>query len=345
MGVFCMPLYYCRAMPKDKYLLASWTLTAALISTVLFMLQSCGGTSGNSPTAASPPAVVQKGNRLIEIDINEAADNDFAAAFNRGQSVGMDSVSLSIDWNLIDIGSDQSTTPPTPIYQTDPGLNFLAIANSCYPNSGTMVSLTLRPIKTLAKITPPGFEGIPFDDPALIDRFKATLDFVFDQIPDLMLTSLIIGSEVDLYLSTDQSRQSEYLTFYQQVSDYARAAYSLKYPSRAALKVAVEVTRDGLLDMQTRNFYRQLNSSSDVIGVSYYPLQGGLVQDPDIVDSDFQALTDLYPGTVLFFYQLGYPSGYYSPAAYPELAAGTVTPLIKSSDNLQTQFIDRVFSA
>ena len=76
-----------------------------------------------------------------------------------------------------------------PIYEGGVGSEFLAIANSCYPNSDTRVSMMLRPITTLAKRAPPGFEKLPFDDPAMIARFQQTLDHVFKLIPDITLTS------------------------------------------------------------------------------------------------------------------------------------------------------------
>lgn len=308
-------------------------------------LTSCGGGTAATQAPVTPPTgIVPKGSRLLEIQVNESAGIDFVNAFNLAQTVGMDSISLSLDWNGIDIGTDNTAVPPAPIYASDPAGDFLAIANSCYPNSNTRLSLMLRPVTTLTKMAPPGFENIRFDDPAMIDRFERFIDYVFAKIPDIDLTALAIGSEVDLYLQNDALRQ-EYLAFYEQVSDYARTAYAQLYPNKPPLRVAVEATHTGLLDASTKAYYQQLNQFSDVIGVSYYPLSGGLVQDPTVVASDFAAMIDSYPGKNLHFFQLGYPSGYYSTSAYPEYAAGRVAPSINSSDSLQAQFIDAVFAA
>lgn len=321
-----------------------------LLAFVGAVLGGCGGGgSGRGSTVPpvtpdpTPPQVVPKGARILEIQVSDPADGDFAGAFNLAQAVGMESASLSVDWNGIDIGTDTSTVPPTPIYaDSDP--DFLAIANRCYPNSNTKLSMMLRPITTLTKMAPPGFEDVRFDDPTMIARFNAFLDFVFAKIPGIEITALAIGSEVDLYLLNDDLR-AEYLTFYEQVSNYARTAYAQAYPNKAPLEVAVEATHKGLLDSNTAAYYMQLNAFSDVIGVSYYPLEGGLVQDPNVAAQHFSDLVALYPNQPLHFFQLGYPSGYYSTQVYPEYATGEVSPVINSSETMQSDFVEAVFAA
>ena len=282
----------------------------------------------------------QPPDRILEIDVIPAADGDFARAFDFAQEAGMQAISMSLDWNTIDIGTDDTTDPPTPTYASDP--DFLEIANACYPNSNTMVSLTLRPITTLTREVPPGFEDMPFDDPRMIDRFSRFLDEVIRRIPDLGLTSLVIGSEVDLYLVT-AARRAEYLSFYSAVSAHARSAYAQAYPGRGPLEIAVEATFEALTSPETEAYYQQLNTFSDVIGVSYYPLTDGVVRSPDTVEKDFARLLTAYPEAPIFFYQLGYPSGYYSRSAYPELEAGEVEPSLGSSGIKQARFITEVF--
>ena len=313
-------------------------------------LAACGGGSGGGTNAPPPPPpppsggppVVQKGDRVLEIQVSDPADGDFVSAFREAQSVGMASASLSLDWSILDIGSDPNTGDP--IYANDPATDFLAIANGCYPNTNTKLSLMLRPITTLTRKVPPGFENTPWDDPAMIDRFERFIDHVFAKMPDLEITALAIGSEVDLHF-TDTVTQDQYLTFYEAVGAYARARYAQLYPNAEPLKIAVEATHKGLLNPSTRAYYQALNATSDVIGVSYYPLDNGLVQDPSVVAQDFAEMIGLYPTKNLHFYQLGYPSGYYSTTAYPEFGAGSVTPSINSSDTLQSDFIEAVFSA
>ncbi len=282
-----------------------------------------------------------RGDRLLEIQVNTTADGDFVSSFEAALALGAQSQTFSVDWSAIDIGSD---THGDPVFEGGTGSELLTTANSCYPNSNTQVSMMLRPITTLVKSVPPGFENLPFDDPRMIARFRQTLDHVFDLIPDLMLTSLAIGSEIDFYL-LDNARRQQYATFYADAANYAREAYAARYPQNTPLRVTTEVTHKALLDSTLREYYLQLHAHSDTIGVSYYPLEDNQVLSPDRVGADFADLVALYGSKPLVFFQLGYPSGYFDAAAYGELARGEVSPSMGSSDALQAQFIDTVFQA
>jgi len=71
----------------------------------------------------------------------------------------------------------------------------------------------------------------------------------------------------------------------------------------------------------------------------------GLAKPVTTVETDFQSLINSYPSKQLYFFQLGYPSGYYSADYYPELRAGTVSSQIGSSEIQQADFISAVFTA
>ena len=215
---------------------------------------ACGGNGSSTPANTGNgntggTGVVPKGARLMEIQVSEPASGDFAAAFNLAQTAGMDSASLSVDWNGVDIGTDNNTVPPTPIYASDPNTDFLAIANGCYPNSNTKLSLMLRPITTLTRMVPPGFENLAWDDPAMIDRFKAFIDHVFAKIPNLDIAAIAIGSEVDLHFA-DATTQQHGVTV---VADRAQREHLVEghlraeQPARVSLRHAqVAPGSDGL---------------------------------------------------------------------------------------------------
>ncbi len=323
-----------------KFICNSLTL---LLGTLL--VNGCGGGSSTPATVTPPPTIVEQGQRVMEIDITLPADEDFEAAFEKARPLGLESLSVSLNWTTIEISQDNSVNPPTPIYETDPDKDFLAIVNACFPSSNMKVSLTLRPIVTLVRNAPPEFDNLPLNNAAVINRFKLLLDYTFSKIPDTEITTLVIGSEVDLYLQTDTLR-AEYLDFYEQVSDYARSQYTQMYPNKSPLKVAVESTFEGLENISTKAYYQQLNEFSDVIGVSYYPMDAnGQVKPVSTVETDFQALITSYPNKQLYFFQLGYPSGYFSADFYPEVRAGTTSAQIGSSEMQQADFISAVFEA
>ena len=301
------------------------------------LLSACGGTD-RGDTAPDP---LPRGERILEIDITPAESRDYGAAFLEASRLGMQSTSLSLDWTVIETGLDSSVQPPQPIYQSDPDLDYLAIADYCYPLTDTGVSLTLRPIVTLAKNLPPDLQGLPLDDPRVIQRFEQLIDHVLEKLPNLRLTALVIGSEVDLYL-TDPSRRSAWQSFFPAVAEYARNRYRALYPGRTPPPVGFEVTHKGLLGDQS-SYYQGLMTASDLVGVSYYPMdERGQVQPPAQFSADVAALRRLYPDKPLYFFQLGYPSGFDPDPLYPELDQG-YQPSIGSSAAKQADFIDAVF--
>jgi hypothetical protein len=91
-------------------------------------------------------------------------------------------------------------------------------------------------------------------------------------------------------------------------------------------KIATEITFGGLINYNSNA--QVVNTNSDYIGVSYYPLNPDFTVKPITAIADnIEALIDLYPSKPLFFYQYGYPS----------------SALCSSSDYLQRDFITKTF--
>jgi hypothetical protein len=243
-----------------------------------------------TPNAIEAPPT-RKGERLLGIDVTEAEDGDYDAAMDIVQSVGAEVVSLSVFWD--DIETQPMTYAPNP--------NWLEIANAYYPARNVKLSLVISVIDTNARRLPADLADAPFDDPVVIERFKGLLDYVFSQIPDLDLTSLAIGNEIDGYLGADPSLWRQYQTFYKAASAHARAR-------RPGLPIGTKAMFAGLTG-HAREYLQQLNRSSDVIMVTYYPLDDGFtVRDPSVVAADLQALTAAYPDRPIYVLEAGYPS-------------------------------------
>jgi len=207
--------------------------------------------------------------------------------------------------------------------ETSPGVFNLSdfdIANEYYPGYQVSVNLAIDPIETNVNELPSDINTLPFNDTTVIKRFKTLLDSVFKHIPNLTLSSLVIGSETDAYLGTDSTRWAQYTNFFSIVSAYAKTL-------RPGLQVACETTYGGMTGAASK-YIQAINVYSDYIGVSYYPLNPDYTAEPtEIVKTDFSNVVLQYPSKPVYYYQLGYPSG----------------KSCNSSELQQSQFIQQVF--
>jgi len=191
-----------------------------------------------------------------------------------------------------------------------------------YPYFNIPVDLNIDPIETNVLELPSDIATLAFNDTIVITRFKTLLDSVFTHIPNLQLSSLVIGCEVDAYLGTDSARWTQYTSFYSTVSAYAKTL-------RPGLNVSCEAMYSGIIGAASK-YLKALNVFSDCIGVSYYPLNMDFTVKPSsIVATDFLNVVNQYPSKPIYYYQLGYPS----------------SASCKSSELLQAQFIQQVFQS
>lgn len=296
---------------------------AALTSTVsiLFSILACGG--GGEPAAGKietrTPSIDQteaklqpRGDRMLGIDVNEGDHGDFDDAFERVLDVGVDFVSLTIYWD------DFETAPST----YAPEINWLKIANSYYSAAGLDLALVVAPIDTNVLRTPGDLRGLAFDDPEMIARFQSFLEYVSTQLPDIELLSISIGNEVDAYLGNDQALWDQYQIFYSETIDHIHS-------TAPDWRVGVKSMYPGLVGGQ-RDRLQALNSKSDVILVTYYPLEADFsVRPPGTVFTDFAQITSLYPDRPIHFTEVGYPS----------------STRLGSSEEAQAAFIRNSFAA
>lgn len=261
----------------------------------------------NGPTLDTP---VSRGDRVLAINVNTSAANDYLSAFSLASSVGMHSTSLHFDWNAIETGPQ--------LYQG----SHLQIANLFYPSRGVGVNLTLAPIHNVANNLPDDLKGLPLDHPLVISRFKKLLDFVLAETPNLEINAIVIGSEIDGYMRSDAARWSQFTTFFAHAAAHIRA-------SRAGVRVATEFTFNAFLG-RSRPYLHTINQYSDVIGVSYYPMDlEGMVLDPSVVSTHFKVLANAFPQKPIHFTQFGFPS----------------SALLQSSEARQSDFIRETFKA
>jgi hypothetical protein len=246
------------------------------------------------------------------LDANAPEDEDFDKVIEMAKELGAESIRLSIYWD------DFETAPG--VFDPDP--NWLAIANQFYSAQDLKISLTLSVLDTTEIRLPSDLEGKSFADQEVIQRFINFLDYTKTQLTDVELVYLAIGNEIDGVLGGDEKAWQDFDSFYQETAAYAQ----MVWPD---LPISTKVTFDGIKN-EAAPFVNEIYRNSDVVMVTYYPLEGDFnVKDPEVVLDDFQALVGFFPEKQILIPEIGYPT----------------SPENKSSEKKQAEFIHYSFQA
>lgn len=187
----------------------------------------------------------------------------------------------------------------------------------------------LQLINTTQREMPAGLETLAFDNAQVKARFHALLDKLIGLYKGRILY-LSIGNEVDAYLrdraKVGDDQWAAYQRFYEDAVLYV-------HKLDPAIKVGVTATADGALG-QSPTQVTALNAKSDVLILTYYPLQYDsqfrvTVRDPSVVADDFKRMLTFAGTRPLVLQEVGYPSS-------------TVN---LSSEPRQAEFIRQVFAA
>lgn len=293
-----------------------WCLLTALLTLSASAL-ACGSadvplapTGIGTPSPASP--IAARGDRLLGIDVAEAAGESFDQAFRVARDAGLQFASLSVAWDDLEARPGE--------FGADP--NWLAIANRYYAAEGVPLALTIAAIDTNRVRLPDDLQGRRLDDPEVMARFGRLLDYVFTQIPDVDLAVLAIGNEVDITLGADTDAWRAYQKFFEAAAATSRAL-------RPGVPVGAKMTLAGLAG-DLRGQAQTLNALADLVLVTYYPLEADFgVQPPQVVREDLATLVASHPGQRIGILEAGYPS----------------STALGSSEELQAEFVRQVFRA
>jgi hypothetical protein len=245
----------------------------------------------NTPNSSVPPTI-------------QALD----AAVGLAQGANVRGVIATYTWSSLE---------PTP-GQVD--VSSLKSGLSYYHQKGLQILLGIQVINTVKREVPTDLENTAFDDPQFISRFHSLLDAVRGALSGGE-QYISVGNEVDVYLA-QTNEWAAYTSFYQDAISYLHA----KSPG---LKVGVTATFSGYSG-NVSSEVNALNGQSDVIILTYYPLQGdSQVLAPTSPLTDLPQMLDLAGGKPIVLQEAGYPSG----------------ALNGSSETFQQEFVTNLFKA
>jgi hypothetical protein len=195
---------------------------------------------------------------------------------------------------------------------------YLQLTNAALPTYSIKGILAFNPININQLTLPADLASRALDDPVVIARYEARLDYMMAQTPQMTWAGISIGNETETYLGTDATKWHQYTVFVQAVTSYIHT----RYPGTP---VGVKATFRGLTSTATA-YLHGINAFTDVVYVTYFPLFSEFTSTTALA-ANVQTLVSEYADRRIEFLEMGFPS----------------SEAIGSSELLQQQFIDQLF--
>jgi hypothetical protein len=237
-------------------------------------------------------------------------------ALNAAHATGINLYGMSPEW------TDLETAPFTFSLQKDI-VNPLTLLD---PNSTKLKSfiLVIKMIDTNRKILPGDIASKSFDDPEVIHRFLFLLDAiaVLQQVD--RISHILIGNEVDAYLSTNPGELNAFKIFYTQAVNHI-------HQTMPWIKAGTIITFNSHSSNLT--IFNTLTPLSDFVCYTYYPTDEQSPQwkmrPPADAVSDIKMMAERAGSKSFAFTEIGYSSSTEN----------------NSSEQLQKQFVETMFAS
>ncbi|MBL7850281.1 MAG: hypothetical protein JNN04_05215 [Cyclobacteriaceae bacterium] len=164
-----------------------------------------------------------------------------------------------------------------------------------------LIYLNIPIIAIDTRSMPADISHLPFDDPQVIQRFRAMLDAIQGSLPpEVRLISF--GNEVDTYFKVHDTEWASFKTLVEDARSYLKAL-------RPSTLVGVTTTFEGCTSTYPAEV-QALNENMDFVSLTYYPLLGNgfFPKDPGMVTEDVVKMVTASQGKPLVLQEWGYPS-------------------------------------
>lgn len=237
-------------------------------------------------------------------------------SLNEVTSLGINLFGMSPEW------TDLESSPNTFSFQ-DQIVNPLTLTDPDKTKFKSYI-LVLKMIDSNRKILPEDIASLSFDNLLTTNRFKSLIDNL-STLPSLKRVShILIGNEVDGYLSSNPAELNAFLTFYQEAINEIHS----KIPF---VKVGTILTFSSVVNNPT--IFNALAPPSDFICYTYYPTNEASpnwqMLPPSNTIADINLMAQKSGNKPFAITEIGYPSSVEN----------------NSSEILQEQFVVNMFNA
>ena len=279
----------CSSASTDTLLIRRAPTQHLIAAGLVALLAACGG-GGGSGGAMPPPVSNQTLGLMIDTpNLSTATQAEIDAAVKLAVDTGAKGIVVNYPWSSL---------------ERQPGridVTALKAELARYNGQGLQIYVGIQVINTVKREVPADLATTAFNDPAFIARFHA----LFDAIRTALTGGekyITIGNEVDAYLSSNPAEWVTYQMFYEDAVAYI-------HTQSPALKVGVTTTIDGYASASSAAVH-DLNIKSDVVALTYYPIQGGSqVRASNAPATDFPTMVNLAAGRPVVLQEVGFPSG------------------------------------
>ncbi len=214
------------------------------------------------------------------------------------------------DWKMTE--GSAAWDSPADRFITGNGFDILGAVEAVYGAMSSGLVLSVHTINTITTEMPSDLEiitaggKVDFSDTLVIDRFKLFLEHVKARTPSVDYRAVSIGNEIDKYLGSDDGAWTRFGTFAAGVIPHVGTVFGAGMPTGA------KATFDAVQDADMRARLVALNTSTNAVFMTYYPLNPDFtVRDPEVVAADFDAMISAFsasPGKMIHILEAGYPS-------------------------------------
>lgn len=240
----------------------------------------------------------------------------YLQSIDANAAIGVNLFGMSPEWQELETSpytfslQDQVINPLT---LTDPGMTKLK-----------SYILVIKMIDSNRKTIPADLTDSSFDSPLMISRFKSLIDNIAEVPSITRVSHILIGNEVDGYLSAHLSQLNAFAIFFK---DAVKELHQ-KLPS---VKVGTIITFNSLTTYP--QVCNTVATAGDFIGYTYYPTKsdgnGWQMRPPADATADIALMAQKAAGKPFGFTEIGYPSSTEN----------------NSSEILQSQFVQKIFDA